>query len=168
MMKKSILFIACIGPILFCQNCRNPSGQQYSARDRKSDLLLIEEAVTNSICWAMDKDTVKLYGSLVQDSSLFILNPDSSFVFGFEGIRNLVENSWMDDRFKATQCLISNMRIDIAECGKAAWYYCVVNDISEWDGQESGWKNTRWTGVLEKQDKNWRIVQMHFSFAAGQ
>jgi hypothetical protein len=29
-----------------------------------------------------------------------------------------------------------------------------------------GWKDTRWTGVLEKRNGKWLIVQMHFSFAS--
>ena len=28
------------------------------------------------------------------------------------------------------------------------------------------WKDTRWTGVLERRNGEWLIVQMHFSFAA--
>jgi hypothetical protein len=35
----------------------------------------------------------------------------------------------------------------------------------EWNGKPSCWKDTRWTGVLEKREGRWVIVQMHFSFA---
>lgn len=41
----------------------------------------------------------------------------------------------------------------------------MLDDINEWKGQPANWENTRWTGVLEKRDNNWIIVQMHFSFA---
>ena len=34
------------------------------------------------------------------------------------------------------------------------------------DGQPGCWQDTRWTGVLEKRDGRWVIMQMHFSFAA--
>jgi len=46
-----------------------------------------------------------------------------------------------------------------------AWWYCMLDDINEWDGQPASWENTRWTGVLEKREGKWVIVQMHFSFA---
>jgi hypothetical protein len=47
-----------------------------------------------------------------------------------------------------------------------AWWACILDDLGEWDGRPIGWKDTRWTGVLEKRDGRWLIVQMHFSFAA--
>jgi hypothetical protein len=48
--------------------------------------------------------------------------------------------------------------------GNVAWYSCYLDDISEWDGQKGGWRNVRWTGVLERREGKWLIMQMHFSF----
>jgi hypothetical protein len=42
---------------------------------------------------------------------------------------------------------------------------CILDDLAEWDGRPIGWKDTRWTGVLERREGSWRIFQMHFSFA---
>lgn len=39
-------------------------------------------------------------------------------------------------------------------------------DSIVWDGQPGRRQDTRWTGVLEKRDGQWLIVQMHFSFAS--
>ena len=165
-MKSSMLNLIGIVIILCFQGCRGPAETEPPAVDRASELAQIEEAITNSICWAMTKDTVKLYGSLVQDSSLFIVNPDSSFVRGINQIRQVAETVWLTDRFRATECRISNLRISLAKSGTVAWYYCLLDDIGEWDGQKMGWQNTRWTGVLEKTDGQWQVVQMHFSFAS--
>ncbi len=46
-----------------------------------------------------------------------------------------------------------------------AWWYCKLDDINEWKGQSCSWENVRWTGVLEKIDDCWQIMQMHFSYA---
>jgi len=105
-MKSSITFLAGICIILCCQNCQSPSNIEVQTLDRESELLLIEETITNSICWAMDKDTVKLFASFVEDSSLFIINPDSSYTRGIDEIRELVETIWLTDRFRATECRI--------------------------------------------------------------
>lgn len=36
----------------------------------------------------------------------------------------------------------------------------------EWDGKPLCLNDTRWTGVLEKRDGEWVIVQMYYSFAS--
>ncbi len=40
----------------------------------------------------------------------------------------------------------------------------VLDDINTWKGLDFSWRNIRWTGVLEKREGQWKIVQMHFSF----
>jgi len=40
---------------------------------------------------------------------------------------------------------------------------CMLDYINEWQGRPASWIDTRWTGVLEKRDGRWRMVQMHFS-----
>jgi ketosteroid isomerase-like protein len=57
------------------------------------------------------------------------------------------------------------MRINISNSGDVAWYSAILDDFGEWNGKPTAWRNTRWTGVLEKRDERWVIVQMHFSFA---
>ena len=72
----------------------------------------------------------------------------------------------MDPRFKATKLDIRNLRIDVSHSKDIAWWSCILDDLGEWDGKPIGWKDTRWTGVLEKRSGRWIIVQMHFSFAS--
>ena len=47
--------------------------------------------------------------------------------------------------------------------GDVAWYHARLDDYNEWQGQPANWEDVRWTGVLEKRDGRWVIVQMHFS-----
>jgi len=61
---------------------------------------------------------------------------------------------------------IRDLKINFSKSGDVAWFFCVLDDINEWKGQPANWENTRWTGVLEKIDGSWRIVQQHFSFAS--
>lgn len=49
---------------------------------------------------------------------------------------------------------------------RAAIAKVIHDDLCEWDGKPGGWKDTRWTGVLEKRGGKWLIMQMHFSSAA--
>ncbi|MFC1593300.1 nuclear transport factor 2 family protein [Candidatus Neomarinimicrobiota bacterium] len=45
-----------------------------------------------------------------------------------------------------------------------AWFYCILDDINTWKGQPANWENVRRTGVLDKRNEKWVIVQQHFSF----
>ena len=73
---------------------------------------------------------------------------------------------WMSPDFKATHYKIWDLRINISNSHDVAWYSCMLEDCAEIRGEPACWEDTRWTGVLEKRDGRWVIVQMHFSFAA--
>jgi len=75
----------------------------------------------------------------------------------------LVEKTWSSPDFKAISHEIKDLRINLSRTGDVAWFYCVLDDINEWKGEPASWLNVRWTGVLEKRDGKWVIVQMHFS-----
>ncbi len=126
---------------------------------------VIEKVIRANIGWALTKDRPLLESTLAHDQRLLIINPDSEITVGWE---QFVKNFafWMDPRFKATRTDIRDLRIDVSPSGITAWWSCVLDDLGEWDGKPIGWKDTRWTGVLEKRDGKWLIVQMHFSFAA--
>jgi len=126
---------------------------------------IVEKVIRANIGWALTKDRPLAESTMVHSEDLFIFNPTSEPTVGWS---QLVKNFefWMDPRFKATKCEIWDLRIGVSRSGDAAWWSCMLNDLAEWDGKPTGWKDTRWSGVLEKRDGTWLIVQMHFSFAA--
>lgn len=125
----------------------------------------IEETIRNSITWAKDKDTSLLYSIIANDENYLEVHPENTVVKGITQFKK-AEEFWLDPRFKAVKCEVWDMNINISSDGTVAWFYCMLNDINEWDGQSVSWENTRWTGVLEKRAGNWRMVQMHFSYPA--
>ena len=132
------------------------------ARDRA----VVEQTIRDSIGWAMTKDRPLLERIIAHDPDLFMFNPDSkSTTIGWEAFaRNF--QFWMDPRFKATGFDVRELRTTFARSGEVAWFSAILDDMAEWDGRPTGWKDTRWTGVLEKRGGSWVIVQMHFSFAS--
>lgn len=54
-------------------------------------------------------------------------------------------------------------RPQFSRSGDVAWFFRMLDDVNEWKGQPASWIDTRWTGVLEKREGRWRMVQMHFS-----
>jgi ketosteroid isomerase-like protein len=127
---------------------------------------MIEEKIRASIGWALTKDRPLLESVMAHDERLFMFQPDSKdTIAGWEEFVKQFD-FWMDPRFKATTFDLRDLRIDRSRSGDVARWSCVLDDLGEWDGKPIGWKDTRWTGVIEKRDGEWVIVQMHFSFAA--
>jgi len=126
---------------------------------------VIEKTIRDNIGWAQAKDRPLLESTMIHDERLFIFNPDSEITSGWEQFAKNFD-FWMDPRFRATGLDIRDLRIAISPSGVTAWWSCILDDLYEWDGRPGAWKDTRWTGVLEKRAGKWLIVQMHFSFAA--
>ena len=134
-------------------------------RGVEEDRAVIEKTIRNSIGWALEKDRALLESVLSHDADFFIFHPDSkSTVVGWDAFVKLFD-VWMDPRFKATHFDVRDLRINFSRGEDVAWFSSILDDCGEWDGKPNCWKDTRWTGVLEKRDGKWIIVQMHFSFA---
>ena len=71
----------------------------------------------------------------------------------------------MSPDFKYVRHELKDLEIKFARCGEVAWFYCVLDDINTYKGEPASWENARWTGVVEKRDGRWVVVQQHFSFA---
>jgi len=123
---------------------------------------LVKETILNTIAWAKDKDTSLLYSIIINDESYLEVHPSNTVVKGISNFKKS-EAFWLDERFKHIGFETWDMHINFSQDGKVAWFYCMLNDINEWDGEPASWENTRWTGVLEKQEGKWKMVQMHFS-----
>ena len=125
----------------------------------------VRKVIHDSIGWALTKDINRLFSIVAQDEDFFIFHPDSkSTIIGFEAFKQLGERVWMKDAFRATDFAVKELRINFSASGLVAWYSAFLDDHAEWDGKPGGWDNVRWTGVLEKRNGKWIIVQMHFSF----
>ncbi len=126
----------------------------------------IEAIIKNSITWAQTKDKELLFGSFVDDSTLFYFSPDNAgTISGIDAFRQLVDDLFMNPAFKAIKAEFKDLRITLARTGDCAWWSCYLDDFNEWNGNPANWENVRWTGVLEKRGGAWKIVQMHFSHA---
>jgi len=124
----------------------------------------VERSIRNCIGWAKNKDFSVLYGVIANDPDFLEVHPDGKVVKGFAEFKK-AEAFWGSPDFKAIRYEIRDLRINFSKSGDVAWFYCLLDDINEWKGQPANWENTRWTGVLERRDGRWVMVQQHFSFA---
>jgi ketosteroid isomerase-like protein len=135
--------------------------------DATAEKAKAEQVIKRSIQWIVDKDKELMYTYFVHDSSLFWFSPDNAgTIQGFDNFKKLVEQVFMNPKFKGVSSDFKDLRIDLSRSGECAWWSCYLDDFNEWDGRPSNWENVRWTGVLEKIDGQWRIRQMHFSYSA--
>jgi hypothetical protein len=164
-MRTIPVFLMMASVMILTHACQKPVPSASKKFDPEQEKVIVDQVIHNAICWALTKDTATLFNTFVKDSTLFIFHPDSaSTLTDFEILRSVAKNVWMTDRFKALECTIRDLRIHFSQGGDVAWYSCYLDDIGEWDGQKMGWRNVRWTGVLEKMEDSWLIMQMHFSF----
>ncbi len=158
--KISLLLLFVFATFSYCKQKTGNFNYDYN-----KEKLLIEKTIRTSIGWAKDKDIKLLYSVIANDSDFLEVHPGPKVVKGFSEFRK-AEEFWMSPDFKAVRYKISDLRINISKSGDAAWWFCMLDDINEWKGEPASWENTRWTGVMEKRNGKWIIVQQHFSFAS--
>jgi hypothetical protein len=138
-----------------------PACAQKNSREEA----LIRKVIQESFSWGLTKDRALFESVFAKDGDFFTYYPDSrSTVVGWSQFKEYLDK-WMDPRNKVKSFDIRDLRLVIAKTGKVAWFSAVVDDEGEWDGTPWGSKDIRWTGVLEKRDKKWVIVQQHMSAA---
>ena len=135
--------------------------------DPEAERAAVAAAIETSIKWCFpDKSRERLYGSVVNDSTFFMFQPDSrATIDGFDAFRDFSERVFMVDACQPKGSEIRDLRIVFSRSGTVAWFSCLLDDWGEWDGTPWLWKDTRWTGVLEKIDGRWVMMQQHFSNA---
>ncbi len=138
-----------------------------SGLQSENEQAAIARIVRDSICWALTKDRLLQESTMAHDEDLFIVWIQSGSISGWENYVKLFD-VWMDSRFQAKATEIRDLRIHVSRSRDVAWYSATLDDLGEWDGEPTGARDIRWTGVLEKRDGRWVIVQMHGSVATNE
>lgn len=129
----------------------------------EKELADITYAIDNCIGWFKTKNVDLLLSIVASDSNFLEVHPSDNVVKGRAEFEKAIP-VFMNDKFQYVRHEIKDLKITVSESGTVAWFYCRLYDINTWDGQPASWENARWTGVLEKRDDRWQMVQQHFSF----
>jgi ketosteroid isomerase-like protein len=157
--RKNICIILAMFTLISCVD-----NEKENRAYLEAELPVIKKTISDAIGWAKNKDFDLLYSIISNDSDYVEVDPGKMVVRGFNEFRKN-ETFWGNPEFKAIRYEIRDLKISVSQSGNFAWYYCILDDVNEWKGKPASWLNTRWTGVLEKRQEKWVIVQMHFSFA---
>ena len=139
------------------------TSQGYKTVKINSELPLVEETINAVIGWAINKDFNLFFSTISADSNFISVTPYNRVKFGVQAVRNDTA-FWASPDFKAIRHDLHDLKINFSSSGDVAWFYCILNDINTWKGEPANWENVRWTGVLEKRNGKWRVVQQHFSW----
>lgn len=148
--------------ILLIYSCTN-TPEKFNRGNLKEEKKNIEKAINNVIGWAVNKDFNLFFSTISDDSNFVSVTPYDRVKFGFKAVLDDTA-FWASPDFKAVRHKIYDLKINISNSGDVAWYYCRLDDINTWKGKPANWENIRWTGVLEKRNGKWRVVQQHFSW----
>ena len=117
--------------------------EKYVIANEKQEIEMVKEI------WASDTDIV-----------VFGTNSNEKLV-GWDEIRNAMERQF--NSFEDTYISVRDQVIEINETGNTAWFSEIVNYNYIYQGEARQFEGVRFTGVLEKRDGDWYIVQSHMS-----
>lgn len=160
-MKKSIFISLSISlAFLLVAGCKQQSESKHSEKEIQE----IANTISSCIGWFKEKDFDLLFSIVAKDSNYISVHPTDHVIKGYDEFLEGSEVFKLPD-FKYVRHELKDLKITRSKSGDVAWFYCILNDINTYKGQPASWENARWTGVLEKRDGKWVIVQQHFSFA---
>ncbi len=159
--KSKYIFILFI---FFVFNCfQNYIYAQVSRAVVDEELKSVEKTINDVFGWAVNKDFELFFNTISDDSCFVSVTPYKRVKFGVQAVKNDTA-FWASDSFKAIRHELYDLKINFSSDRNVAWFYCMVDDINTWNGEPANWEQVRWTGVLEKRNGTWRVVQQHFSW----
>ena len=140
-------------------------GYSQQINNMESERDIIAKTISTCIGWVKEKKIELLYSVIANDTNYISVSPGKRVVKCFEDVKKNVPY-WMSPDFKYVRHELKDLRITFSRGEDVAWFFCILDDINTYKGEPATWENARWTGVLEKRDGKWVIVQQHFSFPA--
>ena len=127
---------------------------------------VIAKVIRDSIMWALTKDVAMQKDAMAHDEDLFIIWTGSMHITSGWKEHEKSFETWLDPRFRAVRTEVRDLQIHVSRSGDVAWYSATLDDVVSWEDKVGRFgEDLRGTGVLEKRDGHWVIVQMHASLA---
>ena len=100
--------------------------------------------------------------TMAHDSDMVTFGTDASERWvGWDGLQKSVKNQF--DAFDILNVKRLNKKLNLSNSGEVAWF----SEIVDWeflaDGKKQIIEGVRYTGVMEKRENEWKIVQFHSS-----
>ena len=156
---KKFLIVILAG--LFATGCQQPvdKAEQIDIEEEKDNIALVLEkyVIANE---TQDLDLVHEIWASDPDIVVFGTNSDEKLI-GWESIRKALQSQFSS--FEDTYISVRDQVINVNESGNTAWFSEVMNYNYIYHGEAKQFEGLRFTGVLEKTNGEWHIVQSHVS-----
>jgi len=117
--------------------------EKYVIANETKNIELIKEI------WAPD-DNITIFGTESDEKIVGWTQIQNTFIKQFES-------------FEETYISVTDQNINLDKTHNTAWFSEILNYNYTLDGQAKKFEGLRFTGVLEKMDGKWHIVQSHMS-----
>jgi len=119
------------------------------------------KTVVDQLDQVWETENMELYSKIIaHDPDLVICGTDARVV-GWEPLKLYVKKGF--ESYENIQLSTSDQIIKVHSSGNVAWFSQVVDWSLVAQGQHISIEGIRYTGILEKRNGNWLIVQLHTS-----
>ncbi|MFC1731544.1 nuclear transport factor 2 family protein [candidate division KSB1 bacterium] len=130
--------------------------------DPEAERVQIDIVHSELIATKETHDPALLSKVYAHDDDMVVLGTDDvERWIGWENYKNVYDQ--MFESFKNVDFSVSDQIIKIHESGKVAWFSEIIDASIESQGEITKIEGLRYTGVFEKRDGVWKVVQAHIS-----
>lgn len=121
------------------------------------------EIAIEQFFYAMDTQNLEIMNELVaHDTDMVHIGTDKKEIWrGWHELKKATVEQFEGLEYYKAQ--IRNLQVTISPSGDAAWYSHLLDARIKSNGKEHVWEGARFTGVFEKQNNRWIMVQSHVS-----
>lgn len=159
-MKKFVTIIFAAILLVGCQQVNNKTQEDQVDIDAEKErvaLVLEKYVIANE---KQDIDLVHEVWASSPDIVVIGTNSDEKLV-GWDVIKNILQRQF--DSFEDTYISVHDQVIEINKTGNTAWFSEILNYNYIYQGDAVQYEGLRFTGVLERDNGDWYIVQSHMS-----
>ena len=159
---KRLLIITVVFLLVFSSCTKNKSSV---AVDIKAERAKIEAVLEQYVVANEGQDLGLIHKIWAGKESIVMIGTDSDErLVGWNMIMSATENQFKE--FEETYIAVSDQKIFVNETGNTAWFNELMNYNFVYQGEAKSFSGMRFTGVLEKLNGEWCLVQGHLSIPA--
>lgn len=146
----------------FFGSCSQTPSPTFSATEEKSK---VEDLIERYIIAGENEDFAMLESVWADDDQIMLIGTDShEKLLGLPAIKNAFGKQF--GLISDTYIAVDNQLIRINGTGNTAWFSQVMKYNFMYDSIARSFEGLRLTGVAEKGDDGWKLVQVHLSVPA--